>query len=228
MQPTQSMKTKIKKHSPVSCILFFGLVVSLAVYSLNFEQINSKLQNISFGQPYTGEQKFQEDNYKRHDDTKSWTTYQNNLLGYEIRYPSNWNISEESFDSKNNKATDQSNLIDIYPGGIEKDFLMKITIEGFIDVLSLDENISPDDVWKKVLNNFKSWSLEEKTITETNLNGTNYTLITGISTDSGVFRSKAYVTRINDGKGTLAIIIRDKNPLKTDLFDQIVETFKLQ
>jgi hypothetical protein len=222
------MKTKIKKHPLIYDILLIGVVVTLAIYSLNFDWINSKLQNKSPNQKSSDEQKIGIENYERQKDTDTWTLYQNKLIGYEIKFPSNWNISEESFAPNGNKATEQSNLIDIYPGGMEKDFLMKITIEGLVDVLALDEKISPDVVWKDILSNFKSWDLEEKTITETNLNGTNYTLITGFSTESGVFRSKTYVTRINNGKGTLAIIIRDKSDQASELFDQIVETLTLQ
>jgi|GEM_PF-5651584 len=222
------MKTKGKRHSLIYNILFVGIVTILTTYSLNFDWINNKLLNRSPNRKSSSEEKVGVEKYERQEDTDTWTLYQNKLIGYEIRFPSNWKISEESFEPDGNGATEQSNLIDIYPGDIEKDFLMKITIEGFVTGLDPDGNVSSDNVWESYLNNFKSWNLEDKKISDIEINGTKFTLVTGNSTDSGTFRSKAYLTKINKGKGTLAIIIRDKASLKSEIFDQIVETFKLQ
>lgn len=166
--------------------------------------------------------------FPRVNNTNDWNTYKNTLAGYEIKYPKDWSITEESFEVGGKQVTESSAFIDLFPSNIMKDFLFKITIEAIPTLIS-DSALTPEETWNRYSGNFQLWSLKDKKISEVDINGTKYTLTEGVSTESGIpedFLSKTYVTKINDGKGVMVIISRDRSVPRSGLFDQIIETIR--
>jgi len=167
--------------------------------------------------------------YPKQTDQSNWSTYTNTLAGYTLRIPKDWQISEESFEDPSPKATATTGMIDIYPGGIQKDFLFKLTIEAIPDSLSNGPDPDPEKNWNTIQSNYKSWNLKDKTIKDVTINGSQYTMIEGTSMDGGVpngFLSRVYLRKINKNKGTFAVIIRDSGAKKSELFSQIAESIR--
>lgn len=209
-------------------VLVFLILGVLYLFFKDLSLKESKRQKSLTSTDTTGYETFSE--IKKHKDTGNWLTYKNTYAGYEIRYPSDWALSIESFGFDPTMPKEDSLEIDIAPPNRVKDFLFKITVEAYPDSLTDDINVGTDESWNKFKNNYLSWRLKDKKISDVVINGTRYTLTEGTSTDSGIpedFYSRSYITRINDGKGTLAVVVRDRSVPRSEIFEQIVSTLKL-
>ena len=161
----------------------------------------------------------------RRDSTSDWQTYKNTAVKYSIKFPLDWKISESSFEPIGSSVKEDSLKVDIYPGDADKDFLEKLTIECFPDLISGAGDIETGNtIFETMTNNYKSWELEDKVIKDRKIGGVDALYIEGNLRKAGVMHnSKVYLVKVLNGNGACAFIVRDFF-MGLPIYDQILST----
>lgn len=162
------------------------------------------------------------------DPTANWKTYTNSILGYQVRYPSDWVIRDAAPDSGGGQPNKSSVFVDIIKNSEENNYPFGfLSIEGSLDVLA-------NNVEKDINKAFENWidpyanmqSRGYKKSVEI-INSINLVIMEGIfSHESRPYYAKTYYLKTHDNKSAIVIYTRDYPEKKGSSFDQILSTFK--